>query len=123
MTESESAFGNIAKVDNNVVNHKFENKQLFLIRKSNGEKIVINKDKFVIGKSKFSDYQVRGNSTVSRSHIIVTCQSDGSLIIEDNNSKNGTFVDGIRVGPHERFKLEAGQSLRLSDEIFDICDV
>lgn len=94
--------------------------KLVLVRKLDGEVVKISKKEFVIGKSKYSDYQVTKNNTVSRSHVIAHKQSDGSLTIEDNDSKNGTFLDGERLEPHEEVKLKDGMSLRLSDEIFEV---
>ena len=91
-----------------------------LIRKSDGEVIKITKADFVIGKSKYSDYQVTKNNTVSRSHVIAHRCPDGGLSIEDNNSKNGTFVDGEKLEPYEQVILQEGMSIRLSDEIFEV---
>lgn len=94
--------------------------KLILVRKLDGEVVKISKKDFVIGKSKYSDYQVTKNNTVSRSHVVAHKQNDGSLTIEDNESKNGTFLDGERLEPHEEVKLKDGMSLRLSDEIFEV---
>lgn len=94
--------------------------KLVLVRKLDGEVVKISKKDFVIGKSKYSDYQVTKNNTVSRSHVVAHKQNDGSLTIEDNESKNGTFLDGERLEPHEEVKLKDGMSLRLSDEIFEV---
>ena len=94
--------------------------KLVLVRKLDGEVVKISKKDFVIGKSKYSDYQVTKNNTVSRSHIVAHKQNDGTLTIEDNDSKNGTFLDGERLEPHEEVRLEEGMSLRLSDEIFEV---
>lgn len=94
--------------------------KLVLVRKLDGEIVKISKKDFIIGKSKYSDYQVTKNNTVSRSHIVAHKHKDGSLTIEDNNSKNGTFIDGERLKANEEIKLKDGMSLRLSDEIFDV---
>ena len=94
--------------------------KLVLVRKLDGEVVKISKKDFVIGKSKYSDYQVTKNNTVSRSHVVAHKRNDGSLTIEDNESKNGTFLDGERLEPHEEVKLKDGMSLRLSDEIFEV---
>ena len=94
--------------------------KLVLVRKLDGEVVKISKKDFVIGKSKYSDYQVTKNNTVSRSHVVAHKQNDGSLTIEDNDSKNGTFLDGERLESHEEVKLKDGMSLRLSDEIFEV---
>lgn len=89
-----------------------------LVRKLDDEVIKISKKDFVIGKSKYSDYQVTKNNTVSRSHVVAHKHADGSLTVEDNDSKNGTFLDGERLEAHQEVVLSGGMSLRLSDEIF-----
>ena len=94
--------------------------KLVLVRKMDGEVVKISKKDFVIGKSKYSDYQVTKNNTVSRSHVVAHKKSDGSLTIEDNDSKNGTFIDGERLEPHEEMKLKDGMSLRMSNEVFEV---
>ena len=77
----------------------------------------------LLWKSKYSDYQITKNNTVSRSHIIAHKLSDGSLTVEDNDSKNGTFLDGERLEAHKEIKLKKGQTLRLSDEVFEVSKV
>lgn len=94
--------------------------KFYLVRKIDGEVVKIAKDNFVVGKSKYSDYQVTRNNTVSRSHVIIHKTADGNLLLEDNGSKNGTFVDGARIDAHKKVELSAGQSVRMSDEIFEV---
>lgn len=96
------------------------NANLFLVRKLNGDEVKITKKDFIIGKSKYSDFQVKGNNTVSRSHIIAHKQMDGSLTIEDNDSKNGTFIDEKQIAAHEEIELHEGQVVRISDEVFEV---
>lgn len=99
---------------------KVKDSNLLLVRSSNGEIIRIINDNFVIGKSKYTNYQVTGNNTVSRRHILIHKKNNGNLYIEDNDSKNGTFLDGQRLKAHQKKQLVAGQSLRLSDEVFEV---
>lgn len=99
---------------------KISNKECILIRISNQENIKIEGDSFVIGKSKFSNYQVKGNNTISRSHAIFSTGEDGSVYIEDNESKNGTCLDGQYLKPHDKHKLSDGQTIRMSDEVFRV---
>lgn len=107
-------------VEKPFVDLKKESKQYKIIRLSNKENISIKGEKFVVGKSKHSNYQVNGNNTVSRSHAIFSIKKDGSLWIEDNSSKNGTCVDGIYIEAHDPYKLADGQTIRLSDEVFRV---
>lgn len=91
-----------------------------LIRLSNKETVVISKDGFVVGKSKYSDYQVTKNNTISRSHAIIHILDDGTFTIEDNDSKNGTCVDGVYLKAHEQIEIKDDQTIKLSDEVFRV---
>ncbi|BBA34413.1 FHA domain/GGDEF domain protein [Methylocaldum marinum] len=56
-----------------------------------GRRIVLNRDEMVLGRSKSADAQIE-ESAVSRKHAIIR-RRDSAFIIEDQNSKNGTFVN------------------------------
>lgn len=91
-----------------------------LVRLSNKETVEITKDGFIVGKSKHSDYQIMKNNTVSRSHAIFHILDNGNFAIEDNDSKNGTCVDGVYLKAHEQKELKDDQTIRLSDEVFRV---
>ncbi len=94
----------------------------WLIRERTGEKVKINGTHFVVGKSKYSSYQVRNTTTVSRSHAIFSC--DGNTCwIEDDKSTNGTSVNGRPLAPEQKVKLHDGDSIRMSDEMFSLKEV
>lgn len=50
----------------------------------------------VLGRGLASDVQL-SDPCVSRRHCRIECLSQESLVLRDLDSKNGTFVDGIRV--------------------------
>lgn len=88
------------------------------VRRSGGEEIVIDKDSFIIGKERAKvDYCVAGNRTVSRVHATVF-RKDGGFYIRDNNSTNRTFINGTPVQPMTELKLNDGDEVKLSDEVF-----
>ena len=89
----------------------------WLTHEGSGERVRIQGKRFVVGKSKYSNYQVRNTTTVSRSHALFHCEEDGCWI-EDDNSRNGTFVNGERLAPGVRKRLSDGDSVRMSDEMF-----
>ena len=60
---------------------------------------IINKE-FKIGSAADSDCQIR-DSLVSKLHAIIEQQSDGSCVIKDNGSRNGTMVNGIPLRENE----------------------
>ncbi len=90
----------------------------YLVRKKTGEKIYIDKDEFVIGKSaNHADYTIRDNTAVSRAHCIIS-RRNGVCYIRDNNSTNGTFINDQELDRGgERF-LTNNVTVKLGDEEF-----
>ena len=89
-----------------------------LIRKSNGEKIAINKPEFTIGKERRRvDYCISDNNSISRAHAKLRVRS-GRCYISDLGSTNCTFVNGTKLSPNQEVILSKGDSIKLSDEEF-----
>lgn len=76
---------------------------------------VIDKKYFIIGKSENTDFKIEDNITVSRSHATIIHKSDG-YYINDNGSKNGTWVNDIKIGLLDNFKLQDNDRIVLSSE-------
>lgn len=91
--------------------------RFWLIRSRTGERVELTGDRFVVGKSMYSSYQVRNTTTVSRSHAVFCCAND-CCRIEDADSSNGTFVNGERLKAHVDRDLVDGDAIRMSDEDF-----
>jgi hypothetical protein len=90
----------------------------WLVRKSTEEYIYIIKEFFIIGKSKtHADYAIERNTAISREHC--TFIRSGKLTyIRDNNSTNGTYVNGIKLNPGKRVLLNDGMRINLANEEF-----
>lgn len=89
----------------------------YLVRKSTGEKIMINRDVFKIGKERsYVDYYV-DNDAVSRNHADVIRQKDRFYLV-DHNSLNHTFLDGRQIPSKQYVRMESGQNFVLADEAF-----
>ncbi|SCY47211.1 trypsin-like peptidase domain-containing protein [Butyrivibrio sp. INlla14] len=89
-----------------------------LIRKKNGDNIVVNKDNFSIGKDSMNiDFRITDNSAISRRHALIK-KINGEVVIEDNSSTNGTFVNGIRLAKGQIRGLKNGDSIKLANEEF-----
>lgn len=72
---------------------------------------------FVIGKRKEeSDYSINDNS-VSRIHARIL-KEDEKIYIEDLNSTNGTYKNGLRMQPYEKRILEKEDEIRLGKVSF-----
>ena len=88
------------------------------VREKTGEKIYITKDEFKIGKSRIhSDYSIEKNTAISRVHVIVI-RRNGVNYLKDNNSTNGTYVDGERLEPGREVLLKNDMKIKFGDEDF-----
>lgn len=78
------------------------------------EKRMVSLDKPVvtIGKKKEETDVFLGDMSVSRLHARVVTEGD-ICYIEDLNSTNGTFKNGLRLQPYERRELEEGDEIRV----------
>lgn len=82
--------------------------------KANGELAAeLQKLPFVIGKRKENVDLVLNDYSASRIHARIL-EEEGSFYIEDLNSTNGTFKNGLRLQPYEKRKLEGGDELKFS---------
>ncbi|MCC7447154.1 MAG: FHA domain-containing protein [Anaerolineae bacterium] len=52
---------------------------------------------------------------VSRMHAAIQRTEDGTLVVEDLDSSNGTYLNGKRLLPHTAVALTSGDILRLSN--------
>lgn len=89
-----------------------------LTRKSNNETIQVAAAEFVIGKERRKvTYCIGDNTSISRTHAKIV-NSAGTISLVDLNSKNGTFVNGIKCTPNASVVLKNGDIIVLSDEEF-----
>ena len=73
--------------------------------------ILLEEDSVVLGKKKDAVDVVLEDSTVSRRHARFFRQ-EGRLYIEDLNSTNGTFKNGIPLLPHQKMEVFPEDELR-----------
>lgn len=84
--------------------------------RDNGEMAVrIDKLPFVIGKKKEEVDYVLEDRSASRLHARIL-EENGCVYLEDLNSTNGTFKNGLRMQPYEKRRLEKDDELRFSRE-------
>jgi len=82
----------------------------------NGEPIHVTRDKAVVGRAPQLDVVVNDPS-VSRTHAALERDSDGSWLVSDQTSVNGTWIDGQRV---IKAVLRAGQVVRFGAVSFRV---
>lgn len=79
-----------------------------------GEKVIINKDKFIIGRlSSMVDYIIQG-STVGKLHAEIT-SNEGRYFLKDLNSKNGTYINGVRITSNKECEIKHNDKIRFSN--------
>lgn len=70
----------------------------------------------VIGRSPTCQIKLASNS-VSKEHATILLTDDGKIILTDMNSRNGSFVNGLRV---QNQKLAPGDKLTFHDVVVDV---
>lgn len=75
--------------------------------------IKVRKSPFFIGKDAGRVDGIIHECDVSRIHAKIVADEDGVFLI-DQESTNGTFVNGIRIVPWERRKIESGDMIGVS---------
>ena len=81
--------------------------------KEQGRSYDLRKDRITIGRSRESDVFLE-DLAVSRTHTTINRQSNGRFLLRDENSANGTLVNGQRVNEHmleDGDKIQVGQTL------------
>lgn len=84
-----------------------------LISVDDGMVFEINKTPYIVGKSSSQADGVILSDSVSRIHAKIF-EDNCRRYIEDMNSKNGTYVNGVRISPYEKTELCSGDKLRFS---------
>jgi len=69
-----------------------------------------------LGRAKNNDVVVK-HATVSKLHAIFTAPEAGSWVVEDDDSSNGTFVNGVKLAPKQKTPLNDGDSLRFGPDV------
>ena len=90
------------------------------VRERTGERIKFDEDGVMVGRSSArSDYVITGNGSLSRSHCKFFVR-DGSAYIYDDNSSNGTYLNGRRLSMGETVPVGRGDKVVLAGETFII---
>lgn len=90
----------------------------YLTRKSNGQRMYLEKDITKIGReSTYVDFYIGDNPRVGRSHAEIV-KENGSFFIRDNFSKNHTYINGKMVDQGKAVQLHTGDQVMFADEEF-----
>jgi len=91
----------------------------YLMRKSSFDRTDINKPVFRIGKERsYVDYFVADNNAVSRIHADIITKNN-CCFVKDENSTNGTYVNGSRINPNEEVQIFDGDIVTFANDEFE----
>lgn len=96
-----------------------ENTKLaFIIMKGNADiidRIYIDSSNFIIGREKNGTNFTIMHSSISKKHAIIKSMQE-EFYIEDLNSTNGTFLNGVRLAPKKLEKLNNGDCIAFGNQ-------
>ncbi len=87
----------------------------YLIEKSTGRKVLIDKTEFLVGRDPNAVSMVCSDKTVGRLHAsVVLDTANNQAYIRDANSQNGTYINGnsVRIQSNINVPLEDGMVIR-----------
>lgn len=81
---------------------------------------ILDQPDMVMGRKRGAvDILIPFNRMIGRIHCRITNQ-DGVYSIEDEGSVNGTYVNGVRVPPHQSVSVKKGDFIRMADSGFKL---
>ena len=90
----------------------------FLARVKTNERIELSKSEFCIGREEGCvDHLVTDNTAISRRHARFI-RKDGGWFVEDLDSVNRTYLNGVALKAGKTFLLRDGDTVRLANEEF-----
>ena len=97
-----------------------ELRKMHLVRSKQFVKIHIDRPTYRIGKDPSQvHYCIMDNPAISRHHADIMIRADKCYVI-DNDSKNNTFVNGIKLDAKKPKEVHDKDILVLADEVFEI---
>ena len=87
----------------------------YIIRSMTGERILINKDQFSVGRDLDVDYRIPENVSISKCHCIFI-KKNNNWYLMDNGSSNKTYVNGRELRPQEDVLLADKTEIMLASE-------
>lgn len=80
----------------------------------------IDADNVLIGKKQeLVDKVISFNKMISRKHCRISC-INGLYYVNDEESANGTYVNGLRLNPGQKCQINRGDVIRLADTDFQV---
>ncbi len=100
---------------NTVVLSNNKRRLLYLVKTSTDSKIFVNTTPFVLGRLKeFADYAIN-NPAIGKSHCEIS-YDDNDVYVKDLDSKNGTYINDIKLKSQKLVPVQDGDRLTLANE-------
>jgi two-component system, NtrC family, sensor kinase len=93
-------------------------KVYFMNGPDKGRRCELNKDTIYIGRSPENDVQITDKS-VSRVHLKIV-RKGKKYFITDLKSRNGTYIDGVRIGPELEYEVQEGKPVAIGKTFFSL---
>lgn len=95
--------------------------QLYLVRRSTGERALIDHTNFHIGRdADVADFWINTPTVyMGTDHAYIQIVG-GEYFISDNNSRNHTWLNGQKMESSRPYPLHSGDVVRMADETFDV---
>lgn len=84
-----------------------------------GQVFPMKPGKFVLGRGPTCEIKINSNS-VSKEHASILVTEDGKVIVTDLNSRNGTFVNGVKV---QNQRISHGDKISVHEVIVDLVQI
>ncbi len=65
--------------------------------RNEGREWVVDKPHFVLGRAELADAPITGDPAIMPQHAVIS-KENGQYFVTDNNTPNGTYLDGVRIG-------------------------
>ena len=97
-----------------------DSKHYLLHKRLNIQVPISIKRGLIIGRSsQRTDYAIKNNGNVGRVHAQIYVDETGRYMVHDCDSKNGTYIDGLRMPKGGDRELKPNCKLSLADEDFE----
>lgn len=88
------------------------------------EQYLINKTRFTIGSGADNDCVIDYPSLgLSRNHCVIEYEDEEGYALTDQNSTNGTFVNGKRILSGVKTRIKGGDQIRLGISVFEVNEI
>ena len=87
---------------------------------TSGKTVVVDGERFVIGRNPGMVNYVVNTTGVSRAHLEIVKQSNGSYGVKDLGSKNGTSINGVRIDANKIYSLKETDTVKFAKEEFSL---